>query len=293
MVHCHRDRRSIRGHVLLVDAARYQLAACARPYAAGRLGVDHSFSRPAARVDLAVRAGLVLHSRLLRAGMLSKSQPGDSSEVVAPASAHAVLGQRAWWIPARVCSSWNLLAGSALGMGAHAARSARRRIRENRRTKENNAVDLRRPAFSRRQLRQSLRMEIARAHLLLSFQPLPDGSHRGVSITQLSWDSAEVFSAVAADHSGCPGAAWPRAAREPLPDCAVCCLHGPLLLAEYSRVVRVADDHRGAADFHTRPRLPISKTDDHARFGLARPRLVHRRERGDFLHRSQRRACWI
>src|ERR1700689_3629147 len=109
----------------------------------------------------------------------------------------AAVGQRAWRISARVCVAGGLLAGVVLDMDYHAGDSPRGLIGKDRVRSARAPVNRRRAALDRGQFHQSVWMEAARAYLCLSFQSLPDGSHRRVPVAQFPRHRAEMLSRAA------------------------------------------------------------------------------------------------
>src|ERR1700719_5253684 len=92
---------------------------------------------------------------------------------------------------------------------------------------------------------KSLRVEVACAHLLLSVEPIPHGSHRRVFIAELSWGGPEVFSRPATHHPGDSGGEVESVEGERGDDHVVRSVYRALRLKEYSGFVHPAGSGSG------------------------------------------------
>ena len=146
------------------------------------------------------------------------------------------------------------------------------------------------PALDRSQLRQSIWMEAARAHLLLSLQPFPDGSHRRVPVAQFPRHRAEMLSRATADRYRGSGGSWPQAETERASAGFVRGVRGTVCLAKYSRLFRFAGSDRRAIVAFAQC-LGLCTKNERRRFTPARSPLASLRDRCGSSDRCQRRTC--
>src|ERR1700691_1468485 len=166
---------------------------------------------------------------------------------MAAAAVDARMGERARRISCRLCASRNLLDQCGLAMVGLPGRSLRRRSAKHSGREARSSPGVHRPVKRVGNVRESLRLETARSHLSLSFQSLPDGSHRRVSIAEFSRCRTEVLCGVAAAHVGGIGSeeTGKRDTPEPIPGGSFCRIFRPVCFAEYTGVVPALDSGDG------------------------------------------------
>src|SRR5580704_2358151 len=136
-------------------------------------------------------------------------------------------------------------------------------------------------------------MAVARAHLFVSDEPLFDGSHRGVSIAELSRRRAEMLSAAARAVVGSAGDAWTETAHERRAAGAVRDVCGTVCLAEYSDFGDLAGDDCGAlAPACGVPRRFLA-ANERGGIGVARAFVGDRGDRWHAVDCVERRPRWI